>query len=190
MKSRRKIGILAQYISTRHDVRQIVVELNKMYDVCVFLKKEDLIYQKLFPNSAVEFREIKKEIQKDIKNKILDLSYFLFGKIPKSRGNYYITEHFKLYNLKFSAVNRFKSTLLLNLSKITPKWISYDKYLCLLKSKEETFIDDIDDFFCFTQIYDDLFFSKILESGKLTKVYVYSWDHPCKMKTFSKNKFL
>ena len=66
-----------------------------------------------------------------------------------------------------------------------PKWVSYDQYLNNLDNSKQTIIDDIDMFICLTKISDDHFFSRLLNDGKNVKVYVYSWDHPCKHKQFS-----
>lgn len=181
---RKKIGIVAQYLNSRHDVREFINTLARYHEVVVFLRPHDKQLSSLLADK-IEVRTIDAKIDKSIWNNVLIILYKLFGKLPVSEHNYFITEFFKLNNVRLSKSYRMKETFLLNLSKFTPKFISYDGYLKALHYKRSTKVDDVDEFLCFTQIYDDLFFAHVLETGKRTKVYVYSWDHPCKMKTFS-----
>jgi hypothetical protein len=114
--------------------------------------------------------------------------YLLLGHIPVSRYNYYMTERIKMSNSGNEKWLKFVQLSLLSLSKFTPKIINYDQYLhglSWLKSPVEIY-PDIDVFLCFTEIYNDWIFSKLLEQHKPVWTYLYSWDHPCKMKTFSK----
>lgn len=181
----RKIGVLAQYLNSRHDIREFINTLASQYQVVVFLRPNDKHMASLL-SEKVETRTIQAQVKRSIWNNILIVCYRLFGVLPVSQHNYFITEFFKLNNASLSFWTKSRETLLLQTSRFTPKFISYDAYLRMLKYKKQTPIDDIDEFLCFTQVYDDLFFAHILESGRKTKVYVYSWDHPCKMKTFSK----
>lgn len=182
---RKKIGVLAQYLDTRHDVREFINTLTTRYDVVVYLRTNDQHFKKLL-NSKVEVRPIRVQIRRSISNHILIFFYRLFGILPSSEQNYFITEFFKLNNSKLSAWKRFRESIGLHISRFTPKVMSYDGYLKSLRYATHTDIHDVDEFLCFTQIYDDLFFAYLLDSGKKVSVYVYSWDHPCKMKTFSK----
>ena len=188
---RKKIGVLAQYLNTRHDIREFIAHLGRKHDVVVYVRKNDIQLTSEL-SSEVEIRIIEAQLYKNIWNNILILLYRVFGILPKSKHNYFITEYFKLNNAKLSRFIRIKESFLLNLSMWVPRWISYDFYLKNLNYRTDTHISDIDEFLCFTQIYDDLFFAHLLDSGKKVNVYVYSWDHPCKMKTFSKrvNQYL
>jgi hypothetical protein len=70
-----------------------------------------------------------------------------------------------------------------------PRWMSYDQYLDWLSYSPSTPVGDIETFLCFTEIYDDYFFRHLIEARKKLFVYVYSWDHPCKMVRFSKRVY-
>ncbi|MDB5272144.1 MAG: hypothetical protein JWO58_511 [Chitinophagaceae bacterium] len=188
---RKKIGVLAQYLNTRHDIREFIEHLGQKHEVVIYVRKNDVSFTTGLA-SHVEVRMIEAQVYKNVWNNILLLLYRVFGVLPKSKHNYFITEYFKLNNAKLSRFVRIKESLLLNLSMWVPRWISYDSFLKKLNYRSDTHISDIDEFLCFTQIYDDLFFAHLLDSGKKVTVYVYSWDHPCKMKTFSKrvNEYL
>jgi hypothetical protein len=63
--------------------------------------------------------------------------------------------------------------------------MSYDYYLNHLQYKGATSIDDIDQFICFTDISDSYLLARLIREQKKVKVYVYSWDHPCKQVKYS-----
>jgi hypothetical protein len=182
---RKRIGVLAQYLDSRHDIREFIKALTKDNEVVVYLRSNDGHLARLL-SDKVEIRTIKAQVRRSVWNNALIFFYKLFGVLPVSEHNYFITEFFKLNNAHLTPWNRFKESCILHASKLTPKFISYDGYLKSLRYKKDTVLDDIDEFLCFTQIYEDLFLAHVLETGKKVKVYVYSWDHPCKMKTFSK----
>jgi uncharacterized protein YqgQ len=176
---RKKIGIVAQYLSSRNDIREIIQELAKYHDITLFLRKADFHTAM----EGIEVREIVKTTS--FRNFILQRFFSLFGIIPKSRQNYYITEAFKLANTKTYWIFKAEKKLLLFLSRYLPKWISYDTYLRWVDYNPQTNISGLDVFLCFSEIYDDLLLSQLLEAQKKVVVYVYSWDHPCKMVRFS-----
>lgn len=181
-----RVGVLAQYLSSRNDIRSLVQSLNNQCEVYLYLKKADKTYSNFF-NKSINIQLISNSGTR-YWNYFLSVLYKLFGKIPKSKNNYYITEKFKITNSGFKKINYYFELLLLNLSKITPKFITYDKYLDLLTGKRNLIKSEIDVFFCVTQIYDDKHFANIIRTGKKVYNYVYSWDHPCKMKCFSKKE--
>ncbi|WP_373514389.1 hypothetical protein, partial [Persicitalea sp.] len=49
-----------------------------------------------------------------------------------------------------------------------------------------TDLADIDSFICFTAISDDYLLARLIREKRAVRVYVYSWDHPCKHTCFSK----
>ena len=181
----KRIGVLAQYLDSRHDIREYINALAKIHHVVVFLRPADARLASLL-SDQIEIRTIQAQVKKSVWNNLLILLYKLFGILPVSEHNYFITEFFKLNHASLSKWNKWTATIILQASRFTPKFISYDGYLKALRYKKDTVLNDINEFVCFTQIYDDLFLAHVLDSGKKTKVYVYSWDHPCKMKTFSK----
>ncbi len=74
---------------------------------------------------------------------------------------------------------------LLRWSQKLPKFISYDFYLRRLRYQAGTQLNDIERFICFTALADDYLLARLLNEKKSVRVYVYSWDHPCKHTCFS-----
>jgi hypothetical protein len=74
----------------------------------------------------------------------------------------------------------------LDIAMKLPKLISYDYYLNNLEYKKATSIEDIDQFICFTDISDSYLLARLIREKKQVKVYVYSWDHPCKQMKYSR----
>lgn len=165
-------------------MRQLLVEMQKEATPILFIRKEheDIVKNRL--PEGIEYRIIE-EKKTSLKNTILERIFILFRKLPQTRNNYYLMESFKIGNLK-DINQRKKAGLLLKLQKWIPHFLSYDTYLNSLKTKNNTQINDISNFICLTEIYDDYFFARILKEQKNVFVYVYSWDHSCKHTRFSK----
>ncbi len=179
-----KLGIVANYLDSRNDLRDFIQELSKRFEVIVFVKPAQMSVAEILPE--VEFRPIKTKVSKSIWNLFLHYWYRIFGKLPKSKSNYFITEKIANSHPNLSKWKRNDLEFTLWLSRFMPKLMSYDGYLNSLRYAKGTKIDDIDKFLCFTHIYDDFLYAQLLKSGKKVFTYVYSWDHPCKLKTFSK----
>lgn len=183
-----KIGVLVQYLDTRSDLLRLLELLSVDHEITAFVPAKDF-YKIDLKQTAVSFIPIKESSGFGKFVQILwKYFYVLFGKIPASRYNYYMTENVKLLNPSYNILSRFIQSILLKTSRFTPKILSYDQYLATvtwLDTSSDTKLD-MDIFLCFTEIFNDRFFSKILKSGKPTWTYVYSWDHACKMKNFSK----
>ncbi len=177
----KKIGIVAQYLQSRNDIREVIARLGSAYEVFLYLRPADANVH--IPGVTV--REIT-DRRRTVKNQLLARTFYLFGRLPRSRNNYYITESFKIENTKTRAVFKAEKRTLLQLSKVLPKWMSYDRYLDELDCADTTPVDDIDTFLFFSEIYDDYLLSHVLRKGKRVQVFVYSWDHPCKMTRFSR----
>lgn len=177
-----KIGVFAQYINTRNDIRDVISALNKKLDIVILLNEKDKHLAKLTDeNVEVRFFNTRKY---KYRNYFYERLFKLFGKLPKSKNNYYITENFKLSNSNLKGIFYFIEWSFLRLSKFTPKFISYKKLLALLKTDQQHLLNDIEKFFCITQIYDDVLYAAIQKTNKPVINYVYSWDHACKMKCF------
>lgn len=176
----KKIGIVAQYLQSRNDIREVIARLAEEYEVYLYLRKADLTVQ--IP--GVTYREIT-DRRRTVRNQLLIRTFYLFGRLPRSRNNYYITESFKIENTKTKAIFKAEKRTLLQLSKVLPKWMSYDRYLDELDCADTTPVDDVDTFLFFSEVYDDYLLSHVLRKGKRVQVFVYSWDHPCKMTKFS-----
>jgi hypothetical protein len=183
-----KIGILASYPDTRRDICDLLNLLSQEHDLILYARDFETEKFKLLLTATIiipvaPFTGFTRFFQI-----LWQFVYLVLGQIPVSRYNYYMTEHIKLLNSGYKKRPKFIQSTLLSISKITPKIISYDQYLNVL-SWFKTTIEiqpDIDVFLCFTEISNDGVFSKILRQNKPVWTYVYSWDHPCKMKTFSK----
>lgn len=180
-----KIGVFAQYINTRNDIRDLISALNKKLDIVLFLNEKDKHLAQL-TDEDVEVRFFNTRKYK-YRNYFYERLFKLFGKLPKSKNNYYITENFKLYNSNLRGFFYFIEWSFLRLSKFTPKFISYKRFLSLLKTDQGHLLKDIDIFFCITQIYNDILYAAIQKTNKPVINYVYSWDHACKMKCFLSN---
>jgi hypothetical protein len=179
-----KIGILAQYIDTRNDIRDLIMEMKKHSEICVFVHARDLVYSSLMP--GVEFREIKVRSKSRLWNAFVKYVFLFFGRIPASRKNYFFAERTKLKHGNQSSFKIFEKHLSLFMTRLVSVF-SYDAYLRAMQYKNETTLDDIDSVLGITEIYDDRFMSVLIKLGKPVSLYVYSWDHPCKMKTFPKS---
>jgi len=184
-----KIGVFAQYIDTRQDIVEVIRRLALKHEIVVYARQTDIdkfntvLSEKITVSQIPDFSGYIK-----IFMLVWQYLYLLLGQIPDSRYNYYMTEKIKLLNPGLKYNQRIISKILLTLSKITPDFISYDQYLdglLLIKNSSKTPFD-IHVFLCFTEIYHDWMLTQILSQNKPVWIYVYSWDHPCKMKTFSK----
>jgi len=183
-----KIGVLAPYLDTRADVRDLIRLLALENEVTIYLQASDADRTTpllppnqrtvILPRPVFGLRMILL---------LWQYAYLAFGKIPRSRYNYYMVERIRLSNKAMGGLRRFVEDLLIRLSKYAPQFISYDSYLHGLSRLPSPvdLAEDIDVFFCNTQIYDDRLYAHILRQDKRVWTYVYSWDHPCKMKTFS-----
>jgi len=184
-----KIGVVAQYLDTRRDIVEVIQRLALKHEIVVYARQADaekfttLLSKEIIVSQIPDFTGFSKFFIL-----IWQYLYLLFGQIPDSRYNYYMTERIKLLNPDLQSGQKIIQSVLLLLSKITPDLMSYDQYLNgFLLTKNTLKIPSCTDvFLCFTEIYHDWTLAQILGQNKPVWVYVYSWDHPCKMKTFSK----
>ena len=189
-----KIGILAQYIETRPDVKDLIIALSETNSITLFISEDNIKkIEILFPNNIIikpipSFTGYQKALKV-----VWQYIYLAFGSIPRSTYNYYMVETIRLSNPSIKPWSRRLQKFLVAINKITNGIINYDTYLKGIKIIKKYKWEDtnFDTFLCFTQIYDDWFYAQILSINKPIWTYVYSWDHPCKLKTFSKkSKFL
>lgn len=178
-----KIGFVVSFFDFRNDVRTLIATASRSHEVVVYVKQKDVgLIQKHLLDSVT--CRIISEKKRSISNTLWERIYFLFRSIPKSRSNFFLMEFFKL-SLTTSTIQRKKNYLWYKLLAGLPKFISYDFYLRRLQITRTTKIDDIDQFIFFTAIADDYFLARLLKENYSVKVYVYSWDHPCKHTCFS-----
>jgi hypothetical protein len=178
------IGFVVSFFDFRNDVRRIIEETAKEHEVVIFGKSEhrDEILRHL--PAGLTFRLID-ERPNSLWNDIWVRLYILLKQIPKSSRNFYLMEFFKA-SIPADLSQRAKMYDVLKWVKRLPKFISYDFFLNRLQYKSATDLTDIDQFVCFTAIADDFLMARLLREKHSTKVYVYSWDHPCKHVCFSK----
>lgn len=178
-----KIGFVVHFFDFRNDVRRVINLVSAHHEVVLFVRRVDLSIIQQHLEKDVEVRIVEEE-KKTTRNRAATQMMRFFGKLPKSRQNYYLMEMFKIQGHPDSRV-RAKATRALDMAMRLPKFISYDTYLSWLTYQAATPIEDIDLFICFTEISDHYFFARLLAERKNLKVYVYSWDHPCKQVRFS-----
>jgi hypothetical protein len=178
-----KIGFVVHFFDFRNDVRKVVEYVSKEHQVVLFARKEDLDNIKAHIGNHIELRIVEENMATP-RNLALNNLFRFFGKLPKSVQNYYLMEVFKI-SLTPLPVQR-KAKLWLDIAMKLPKVVSYDYYLNNLEYKKGTFIDDIDQFICFTDISDSYLLARLIREHKNVKVYVYSWDHPCKQMKYSR----
>lgn len=167
-----KIGICIHQLAFRTDLEQLVNELGGDHDICLFLNpNEAQACQLNFPVRTVTMKNGKRWA-------LYQCLFFLFGKIPKSRSNYYLTQESKLSYLR--GRQYVLRRLLLRLTKVVPKCLSYDFFSNLVASEDNTATEDIDAFIFFTEMLPASFWGKVKRGRKPCVLYVYSWDHPCK----------
>jgi hypothetical protein len=178
-----KIGFVVHFFDFRNDVRRLIIEVAKKHEVVLFVNQNqlDIIKNHQLANTTIRVIDEKK-ISK--KNKILELIFYFFKTIPKSKNNFFLMESFKIGNIK-DLTKQKKANKKLNMIMKLPKVISYDWLLNRLSLKKETFIQDIDRMIFFTEISNDYFLARCIKERKKINVYVYSWDHPYKHTRFS-----
>lgn len=177
-----KIGFVVHFFDFRNDVRKVIDIISKQHRVVLFVRKEDVQQIKSYVHAGIEVRLVE-EYLPTVRNLLLNNLFRFMGKLPESIQNFYLMEVFKI-SLNPAAVQR-KARFWLDLSMKLPKIISYDYYLNHLQYRGKTYIDDIDQFICFTDISDSYLLARLIRERKKIKVYVYSWDHPCKQVKYS-----
>ncbi len=177
-----KIGMMLTFLDFRRDVHKVLEQLLQHHEVIIFMRQNDL---QQFENAnlpALQFRVIDEKVN-SFTNFFMERLYLLLKKLPLSKQNYFLMEAFKAQNAASDRLRK-KAGKILNLQKRLPKIMSYELYLNRLKYTSNTRIDDIDQFIFLTELYDDYLIARIRKLKKEFKIYVYSWDHPCKHSKF------
>ena len=167
------IGILINHYDARNDIRDLVAEIAQSHRV-VLLSKENNIKHPL--PVGVELRPLVSA--HSYKRKFWTRLFIWFGKLPRSRENYYINELFKLGRL--SPTQQTFGKIKLNLQMWMPRFMSINQLLPIVSQCDATDISDIDSFLLITEFSDIPMLARICDSGKPAWAYLYSWDHPCK----------
>jgi hypothetical protein len=167
------IGILINHYDARNDIRDLVAEIARSHRV-VLLSKEKTLAHPL--PAGVELRPLVSVHLN--KRKFWTQLFTWFGKLPRSKENYYINELFKLGRL--SPLRQTIGKLKLKLQMWMPRFMSINQLLPILAPCDSTQISDIDNFLLITEFADIPMLARICDSGKPAWAYLYSWDHPCK----------
>jgi len=173
-----KLGVLLQYWDTRNDVRLLVEELARRFDVVLLAQERD---RKALEKSPYTVRYVGDRSW--FWSRFWGYLFSIFGHIPRSERNYYIDEYFKLEWLK--PAQKFRAGLMLQLSQILPKCFSFDAYARQLAGQSCAELGDLDALLMVTEICDPGTFGLAQRLGKPTAAYVYSWDHAPKHKRMS-----
>jgi hypothetical protein len=179
-----KIGFVVHFFDFRNDVRRVIGLVAQKHDVVLFVRQLDIAVITQHLPANVEVRIVQEE-NKTPRNRLATQSFRFFGKLPRSRQNFFLMEMFKIQGHSDAAV-RTRAGRALRAVMQLPKFIDYDTYLSWLTYRGETDIGDIDRFILFTEISDSYFLARLLKEKKDARVYVYSWDHPCKQQRFSR----
>ena len=167
------IGILINHYDARNDIRDLVAEIARTHRVVLLSKEKSLDHP--LP-VRVELRPLVSVCL--TKRKFWTKLFTWFGKLPRSKENYYINELFKLGRL--SPTQQTFGKIKLNLQMWMPRFMSINKLLPIMSQCDSTLISDIDSFLLITEFSDIPMLARICDSGKPAWAYLYSWDHPCK----------
>ncbi len=179
-----KIAFVVSFFDFRNDVRRVIATASARHKVIVMGKAEEEEQIRRHLPGNVGFRAINERTNSRI-NKLWEIIYFFCRALPKSRDNFFLMELFKASNTPLPTQVR-KNLRRLHWIKLLPKFVAYDTFLKGLRPSRKTRIDDIDQFVFFTAIADDYLLSRLIQNHHPSvKVYVYSWDHPCKHTCFS-----
>jgi hypothetical protein len=179
-----KLGIALGFLDFRNDFRRVIGELCREHEVVLLLPADQAEAMRALVPMGVEVRIIS-ERSPSLNRRLWQRLFSRFGQIPKSIGNYYLMERFLILQ-RPAGLRRRCELLAFDLSLRLPKWLSYDIYLDHLPFTGDTQIDDIDRFLLLTRIADDALLARLIHEDRDVQVYVYSWDHPCKHRQFSR----
>ena len=180
-----KTGIIVSFYDFRADVRSLIRELKDSGNqVVLFYRENEKKEIEINLIEEVEYRLIREE-NRTFRNRLLEIAFLIFKKLPASRHNYFLMELFKISNSK-SGKARFLNQTILLIQKLGLNFITYDFLISHLRYSAQTKINDIERFIGFTEFQSDYFAARLLKEKCPLNVYVYSWDHPCKHTRFSK----
>jgi|GEM_PF-423432 len=178
------LAFVVHFFDFRNDVRALLTELAQLHHIVLLVRPEDEAQIRAMAPPSAQVRLVRERSSTPV-NTLADQLFHQFGRLPKSRQNYYLMEIFKI-SLNPDPTARRRAMARLTWRMRLPAFISYDTYLGLLSYSRQTDLSGIDAFFCFTDIADSYLLARLLREKLPTYVYVYSWDHPCKHIRYSK----
>ncbi len=178
------IGVFAEHINSRVDISYLLNELSKKDEITYYSKSK--VNPKYF-NKKICHKKYSNQSNIKFLNKFLNIIFTVFGKHPKDTiHNSLVWERYALDNSNNSLMSYYFKHFLIFLSKFFSKYLSYDFYLKMLFFKPSISILEHDVYIFFSDIVDNEALSFLLKKNKKVLVYVYSWDHPPKFKSYSK----
>jgi hypothetical protein len=178
------LAFAVHFFDFRNDVRVLLADLATRHKIVLLVRPEDEAQIKAQAPAGCEIRLVRERVN-NRKNALWDRLFLQFGKLPKSRQNFYLMEIFKI-SLNPDAAAQKRALARLAWRMRLPAFLSYDQYLDNLSYTGSTDLSGIDAFFCFTDIADNYLLARLVREAKPVFVYVYSWDHPCKHIRYSK----
>lgn len=165
-------GIVVQHFDARNDIRDFIKYCSINRNIILYTSNNS----KLFNDNYNNIRQIK--TQKSILLYIFFQAIALFGKIPKSKNNFFITNLFKLSEV--NKKNYYINLLKLKIRMLCNGIIDQEKLLYKMAKYDKSNIDGIDMFLFITEYSNIPFLARIIKENKKAITYIYSWDHPCK----------
>ena len=182
--NRKHLGVMAAYIGHRPDILEFVGALRVHFDVSIYVLRSDAErYASLLSGYTLEVIDLPG--QRTVRNKAANRLFDLIGKIPGSEYNYYMTKWTTTFSASYSIAERDKLQGRIELAKKLPKVLAYDRYLSMLDTSSVS-TSGLDAFLSFTPVYNQVTWAAMLHAPIPCLQYVYSWDHACKFKDFSK----
>jgi hypothetical protein len=181
---KKKLGVHLQTSIIRYDVIKFLQTLSQFYDIYILEKEvpEGRVENKLL----LEFKTLKYKQSFSLTYKLLKFLYDYFGYIPLSVNNYKVVHYFAQSKVN-SRLRRFLVHLKFQITLKMPKFFSYDNFLNSIQPQISMASIQLDKLLLFTHIEDDQLLSFLLKSKTPLFIYLYSWDHSCKLKRLPKN---
>ncbi len=178
------LAFAVHFFDFRNDVRVLLAELVQRHTIVLLVRPEDEAQIREMAPAGCQIRLVRERVA-SASNALWDRLFLQFGRLPKSRQNFYLMEIFKI-SINPDAAVRQRALARLRWRMRLPAWLSYDRYLNNLTYSGQTDLSGIDAFFCFTDIADNYLLARLVREQRPVSIYVYSWDHPCKHIRYTK----
>jgi len=173
------LGIVLKKEILKIDTIRFIDELKKQFEITFFIDQEFEFYYSTRVK-GVQFRFINSR-GLSLRERFAKMLFRYFGFLPGALNNYKVVSYFALENIQNAYKRQWVERVALPLSILLPKFISYEWYLRRVFSVDESNLSGIDKFLFFTQIEDDYILARCLDLQLPVFIYLYSWDHACKL---------
>jgi len=178
----KKIGLIVEYYGFRSDIRELIAELSIKTNLVLFILKSD---EGQIKKLNIEYRLID-EVE-TVKSKLLKKVFNIFHK--KHHFKYDLVS-WKLRKIAgYIGVKQLLQIVYFNFMERIPGFLSYNTLLKYLDLNNDN-VDDIQAMITLTEIKYDELLSKCFKKNIPIYVYMYSWDHPIKIKKICQNNFI